>query len=174
MADQPQYFAMAISAPHRAPTAHRKEMPMTPDQITLVKASFDRLAPQADAVAAAFYARLFQIAPGLRAMFPADLGPQRAKLMQMLAAAVRGLDDVSALMPAVAALGQRHAGYGVQPGHYATVGQALLDTLQSGLGADFTPALRQAWSAVYGALSDAMQAGAPHAAAAPSQPALAA
>jgi hemoglobin-like flavoprotein len=62
----------------------------------------------------------------------------------------------------------------VQPGHYATVGQALLDTLQSGLGADFTPALRQAWSAVYGALSDAMQAGAPHAAAAPSQPALAA
>lgn len=147
---------------------------MTPDQIALVQASFARLAPQADAVAAAFYARLFQIDPRLRVMFPADLGPQRAKLMQMLAAAVRGLDDVPAMLPVVAALGQRHAGYGVQPGHYATVGQALLDTLQSGLGGDFTPELRQAWSAVYGALSGAMQTGATQATTAPSQPALAA
>lgn len=131
---------------------------MTPDQIALVQASFARLAPQADAVATAFYARLFQIDPGLRAMFPVDLGPQRAKLMQMLGAAVRGLDDVPALLPVVAALGRRHAGYGVQPRHYDTVGRALLDTLASGLGADFTPSLRQAWSAVYAALAAAMQA----------------
>jgi nitric oxide dioxygenase len=138
---------------------------MTPDPIALVQASFARLVPQADAVADAFYARLFQIDPSLRAMFPADLGPQRAKLMQMLGAAVHGLDDVPALLPVVAALGRRHAGYGVQPRHYDTVGQALIDTLESGLGADFTPALRQAWSTVYGALAGAMQSGATPAAA---------
>ncbi len=50
---------------------------MTPDQTALVQTSFGRLAPQADAVASAFYARLFQIDPTLRALFPADLGPQR-------------------------------------------------------------------------------------------------
>ncbi|MFO1326805.1 MAG: globin domain-containing protein [Rubrivivax sp.] len=118
-------------------------------------------------MAQALYTRLFQIDPDLRSMFPADLGPQRAKLMQMLAAAVAGLDDVPALLPVVAALGRRHAGYGVQPPHYDTVGRALLDTLESGLGADFTPALRQAWSTVYAALAGAMQAGSPCGHAAP-------
>lgn len=142
---------------------------MTPDQIVLVQTSFGRLATQADAVAQAFYARLFQIDPGLRPLFPIELGPQRTKLMQMLAAAVRGLSDLPALLPVVAALGRRHAGYGVQPSHYATVGEALLDTLRAGLGADFTPALEQAWGAVYSALAGAMQAGA----VAPPQPAAA-
>lgn len=133
---------------------------MTPDQIVLVQTSFARLVPQADAVAGAFYARLFQLDPTLRALFPAELGPQRAKLMQMLAAAVRGLDDLPALLPVVRSLGQRHAGYGVRPQHYATVGRALMDTLGSGLGSAFTPAMEQAWSAVYTALAGAMQAGA--------------
>lgn len=133
---------------------------MTPDQIALVQSSFARLAPQADAVAQAFYDRLFAIDPALRPLFPADLGGQRAKLMQMLAAAVQGLGDVPALLPVVTALGRRHAGYGVQPEHYATVGQALMDTLRSGLGDDFTPPLTQAWSAVYTTLAGAMQAGA--------------
>lgn len=148
---------------------------MTQDQITLVQTSFARLAPQADAVAHAFYTRLFQLEPGLRTMFPPDLGPQRTKLMQMLAAAVSGLSDLPALLPVAAALGRRHAGYGVQSDHYAIVGQALLDTLQSGMGDEFTPALRQSWSDVYGALSAAMQAGAEQArAVAAPAPALAA
>ena len=111
-------------------------------------------------MATAFYDRLFAIDPALRPLFPADLGGQRAKLMQMLAAAVQGLGDVPALLPVVAALGRRHAGYGVRPAHYATVGQALMDTLRNGLGTDFTPPLALAWSAVYTALAGAMQAGA--------------
>jgi len=133
---------------------------MTPDQISLVQTSFARLAPQADAVAQAFYYRLFQIDPSLRAMFPADLSGQRAKLMQMLAAAVQGLGNVPALLPVVTALGRRHAGYGVRREHYAAVGQALLDTLRTGLGADFTALQEQAWSAAYTLLAGAMQAGA--------------
>lgn len=133
---------------------------MTPDQISLVQSSFERLAPQADAVARAFYDRLFAIDPALRALFPADLTAQRGKLMQMLGAAVQGLGDVPTLLPVVAALGRRHAGYGVQAAHYATVGQALMDTLRSGLGTAYTPPLAQAWSAVYTALAGAMQAGA--------------
>ena len=37
-----------------------------------------------------------------------------------------------------------------QPAHYDTVGAALLDTLQTGLGAAFTPELlREAWTAMY-------------------------
>lgn len=46
----------------------------------------------------------------------------------------QGIDNLEPLIPALEALGRRHAGYGVQPKHNATVGQALLDTLQAGLG----------------------------------------
>ena len=49
------------------------------------------------------------------------------------------LDRPAALEPVLLQLGVRHAGYGVQPAHYDTVGAALLDTLQTGLGAAFTP-----------------------------------
>jgi nitric oxide dioxygenase len=56
----------------------------------------------------------------------------------------------------VQALGQRHVGYGVKPGHYGVVGEALLWTLEQGLGSAATPAVLEAWGAVYGALSSVM------------------
>ena len=133
---------------------------MTPEQISLVQASFARLATDADGVAQAFYARLFEIDPTLRPLFGSDLVGQRRKLMQMLATAVGGLDDVTALLPIVKGLGARHAGYGVRAAHYTSVGRALIDTLRAGLGEAFTPALERAWIAVYTVLAGSMQAGA--------------
>ena len=133
---------------------------MSPEQIHLVQASFARLAGNADGVADAFYTRLFEIDPALRHLFRSDLAGQRRRLMQMLATAVGGLDDVAALLPAVTALGALHAGYGVRDAHYASVGRALIDTLRAGLGEAFTPALEGAWTAVYTVLAGAMQAGA--------------
>jgi nitric oxide dioxygenase len=80
--------------------------------------------------------------------------------MAMIAMAVGGLQDLDTLVPAVKALGARHAGYGVTQTHYALVGEALLFTLERGLGAGFTPAVRAAWIKVYGVLAATMQAGA--------------
>ena len=54
-----------------------------------------------------------------------------------------------ALVPALEALGRRHAGYGVEGRHYDTVGGALLDTLAECLGRTFTPKVRDAWAALY-------------------------
>ena len=48
------------------------------------------------------------------------------------------------------ALGRRHAGYGVRPEHYDTVGAALLWTLEQGLGDAFTDDVRAAWAEAYG------------------------
>ena len=59
-------------------------------------------------------------------------------------------------MPAVRALGARHAGYGVTAAQFAPVGAALIWTLEQGLGEGFTPEVRQAWAAVYNALSSTM------------------
>jgi len=133
---------------------------MTPAQIKLVQASFAKVAPIAATAADLFYGRLFEIAPHLREMFPNDLTEQKKKLMAMLGTVVAGLDRLDALMPAVRALGQSHAEYGVTSAHFAPVGVALLWTLKKGLGDDFTPDVREAWATAYSALSQAMIAGA--------------
>jgi hemoglobin-like flavoprotein len=133
---------------------------LTANDIMLVRASFARVMPIKNAAADLFYDRLFEVAPQLRRMFPADLHEQKRKLMAMLATAVGGLNDLEALVPKVKALGARHVGYGARAADYDVVGEALLWTLERGLGEAFTPDVRAAWTKVYGVLAATMQAGA--------------
>ncbi len=129
---------------------------MTPEQVSLVQDSFAKVLPIADTAADLFYDRLFELDPALRALFPEDLREQKKKLMTMLRVAVTGLSDTKSILPAVEALGRRHAAYGVSPEHYTTVGAALLDTLEKGLGDAFSAPVKQAWEQVYGILSSTM------------------
>jgi hemoglobin-like flavoprotein len=126
-------------------------------QKVLVQNSFAAIAPNADAVAALFYGRLFEIDPSLRHMFRGDMAEQRKKLMQMLTAAVKGLDRLEQLVPVVQDLGRRHAKYGVADEHYDTVAAALLWTLEQGLGEAFTDELKGAWVTVYTLLATTMK-----------------
>jgi nitric oxide dioxygenase len=129
---------------------------MTPDHVKLVKESFAKVAPIAPQAAALFYGRLFEIAPEVKPLFKRDIAEQGRMLMQVLATAVGGLDDLAALVPAVQDLGRRHGRYGVTDAHYGVVGEALLWTLGQGLGDGFTPAVKEAWIAVYTVLADTM------------------
>ena len=131
---------------------------MTPNQIKLVQTSFAQVAPIAATAADLFYGRLFEIAPQVRAMFPDDLREQKKKLMAMLGTAVGNLHKLETILPAVKDLGQRHKGYGVTAAHYAPVGAALLWTLEKGLGPDFTPEVKAAWTETYTALAGVMTA----------------
>jgi len=134
---------------------------MTPQQIALVRESFEPLKPLAATVADAFYAQLFARDPALRNLFRgSSMVQQGERLMQMLAAAIELLDRPASLTPVLLKLGQRHAGYGVVDAHYASVGAALLDTLAAGLGESFTPEVREAWTTMYGDVARTMQAGA--------------
>ena len=130
---------------------------MTPHQIQQIRETFALVAKQPDAAASAFYRRLFEIDPGLRPLFRPDLEEQGKKLMQMLGAAVRLLDHPQSLIPVLENLGRRHVDYGVRDEHYATVGQALLDTLSAALGNIFTPDVREAWASLYGVVATTMQ-----------------
>ena len=129
-------------------------------QIELVQRTFAVVAPLADDVAALFYRRLFEIDPSLQSMFRGDMAAQRRKLMVMLTAAVKGLPRLDRLIPVLQDLGRRHADYGVIESQYETVGNALIWTLEKGLGPDFTPEVREAWTTVYRVLADTMKAGA--------------
>lgn len=132
-------------------------MPMTAEQKTLVQSSFAKVAPIADAAAAMFYARLFELDPSLRPLFTTDLAEQGRKLMRMIGLAVNGLDRLDQLVPVVQQLGQRHTTYGVKDEHYDTVATALVWTLEQGLGPAFTPEVKEAWVTVYGVLATTMK-----------------
>jgi nitric oxide dioxygenase len=129
---------------------------MTPDQVKLVQQSFARVAPISEQAAVIFYDRLFEVAPAVKAMFPADMTEQRKKLMATLAVVVNGLSNLESVLPAASALATRHVAYGAKPAHYPVVGAALLWTLEKGLGEAWTPDVAAAWSAAYGTLSGYM------------------
>ncbi len=130
---------------------------MTPDQVLLVQSSFAAIVPRAEVVAAMFYEELFARDPALRAMFPGDMAEQRGKLVRMLATAVPGLGRPHSIVPALEALGRRHATYGVSDAHYATVGAALLAALAKGLGAGFDAEVEAAWVACYDLVATTMR-----------------
>jgi len=130
---------------------------MSPDQVRLVQDSFAQVAPIAAKAADLFYGRLFETAPETKPLFAgADMGAQGTKLMAAIAFVVSNLSAPEAILPNVQALARRHVGYGVQAAHYASVGAALLWTLEQGLGPAFTPEVRDAWAAAYALLSGVM------------------
>lgn len=130
---------------------------MTPAQQQLIRRSWSAIEPVADDAATVFYTRLFELDPNLRNLFShSHMERQRGQLMEMLSVVVRYIDRLDEIMPEVRALGRRHASYGVQVDHFATVGRALLWTLEQALGDDFTDATAHAWAAAYRHVSSVM------------------
>lgn len=129
---------------------------MKQETITLVQESWKKLTPLKAQAAELFYRNLFEADPSLKPLFKGSMEEQGKKLMQMIGAAVGKLNDLDTLVPIVQGLGQRHGVYGVQESHYQTVGAALLKTLGQGLGEDFTPNVKDAWTVVYGVLAAVM------------------
>jgi nitric oxide dioxygenase len=129
---------------------------VNPAQINLVQESFAKVAPISEQAATLFYDRLFEVAPAVKVMFPADMTEQRKKLMATLAVVVNGLSSLESVLPAASALAKRHVSYGARPEHYPVVGGALLWTLEKGLGEAWTADVADAWTAAYGTLSGYM------------------
>ncbi len=130
---------------------------MTPEQITLVKSSWEKAIPIADQAAELFYGKLFELDPSVKPLFKGDMTEQGKKLMKMINTAVNGLDRLDDIVPAVQQLGIRHVAYGVKDEHYDTVGAALLWTLEAGLGDVFTADTKEAWATAYGILAETMK-----------------
>jgi nitric oxide dioxygenase len=130
---------------------------LTTTQVRLITDSFAVVATHAQSVQTIFYTRLFDLDPRLRPLFKHDMLDQGRKLLQMLAFVVANLDKPDALLPVAQRLGERHASYGVKARDYATVGAALLWTLEQALGEQWTLQVCAAWQAAYGLLTEIMQ-----------------
>lgn len=129
---------------------------MTSHDAALVQESFRKLGPITDQMAALFFVRLFELDPSLRRQFCGNMGQQSRRLVRLVAAAVRSLDHLERLQPAIRRLGVRQACHGARDEHYALSGSALLWTLEKTLGPEFTPAVKNAWTQFYTILANAM------------------
>jgi class 3 adenylate cyclase/hemoglobin-like flavoprotein len=128
-----------------------------PDTHYLVQSTWEAVYARRDEAAALFYEKLFQIAPAVKPMFAGvDIRVQGTMLMNMLAAAVKGLDRLDELTPVLQDLGRRHATYGVRVDHYAAVEACLLSTLETMMGEDFNLDVKLAWTGIYNFVAQTM------------------
>ena len=132
-------------------------MSISARQKKLVQDSFKKVVPISEQAADIFYKKLFEYDPSLKKLFKKDIKAQGKMLMTTLNLAVKGLDDLGKLVPVLQKLADAHIGYGVSVDDYTPVGNALIFTLKTGLGAEFTPETKDAWIATYTVIADTMR-----------------
>jgi hemoglobin-like flavoprotein len=130
---------------------------MHASQVALVQTTFDQVLPISDVIADVFYGRLFHLDPSMRRLFHGDPKLQGKKLLDAVSIIIGNLNRPDRILPGIRALGRRHVAYGVQSQHYTTFGEALIWTLEHGLGDAFTTEVRRAWTAVYNLLAATMK-----------------
>jgi len=130
---------------------------MTPEEIQLVRGSFEKLAAMPEKVGETFYQRLFELDPNARQLFWGNMRDQGKALFLMLEMVVNSLDIQDKIVPIIFDLGKRHAMYGVRDRHYEPFEQALMETLSNIIGVAFTQDVRKAWAAAFVFLADIMK-----------------
>lgn len=106
-----------------------------------------------------FYSHLFRHHPGMRALFPEDLRPQRDRLFAALTHVVAHLDDPG--LPAyLGRLGRDHRKFLATPALYSAVGASLLAALARTAGPAWTPDAEKSWTEAYTLVADLMMRGA--------------
>ncbi len=144
---------------------------LSQQQRTLIVDSFKLVVPIAETAADLFYKRLFELKPSYRDFFGEDMSGQKRKLVGMLAFIVKCMDfadddwqeavaEDQDLFLVLLALGRRHTDlYKIPDESYDTVGEALIWTLNYGLGKAFTSSVQDAWVAAYQGIAMIMKMG---------------
>lgn len=133
---------------------------LSPKQKRLVRESFESVQAYGTSVVVLFYGRLFELAPEARDLFKIDIREQAKKLVDTLRTTIEALDHFEALLPVLAEMGRKHAGYGVQAYQYEKLRSALLWALGQALGLQFDPETRAAWDQLLSVISAVMLDGA--------------
>ena len=157
----------AESIAHRTINPERT-MSVQPNHVEEVEKSWAKVAALGvENVGVLLFKNIFTVAPEALELFSFKNEPDLydspklkahgANVVSTVGKAVAGLRELEALVPVLAALGERHVGYGILEPHYDVVGKALLMTLEQGLGDAFTPEVKEAWTLVYGVVATTMK-----------------
>jgi hemoglobin-like flavoprotein len=129
---------------------------VTDRKILIIKTTWSYAISQPELVGEMFYEALFEIDPGLQAMFPRDMEQQVRKLTDMITYMVSRLQTMSEIQKDIDAMAVRHAGYGVKDAHYETVGRALLQVLEQRLEDQWDQEAAEAWNQLYNTWATSM------------------
>lgn len=132
---------------------------LSPETITIVKATIPALAEHGAVITAAMYRRLFEDAE-IAALFNQSnqrSGVQVHALATAILAYARNIESLAALGPAVERIAQKHIGYAILPEHYPHVATALLGAIEEVLGGAATPDVLTAWGEAYWFLADILK-----------------
>ena len=132
---------------------------LTKQQIELVKATVPVLREHGVALTSHFYKRMLSHNPELMQVF--NMGHQRAGFQhQAFAGAVlayaENIENLPALLGAVAHIANKHVSVGIRAEHYPIVGKHLIASIKEVLGDAATPELIDAWTAAYMQLADVL------------------
>ncbi|MFJ9811472.1 globin domain-containing protein [Streptomyces sp. NPDC101158] len=130
----------------------------------LLRNTFAVVERRAEHAATFFYSHLFWHNPGVRELFPQEMGAQRDRLFAALTHVVTHLED-PALVGYLGQLGRDHRKFLATPALYSAVGTSLLAAFAHAAGAAWTLEAEKAWTEAYGRVADLMSAGAEEAAA---------
>jgi hemoglobin-like flavoprotein len=117
---------------------------MTPEGISLVRASYAKVAAEPRRLASRFYIELFSAAPKLRPLFPGDLTSLQGHFEAALALVLRNLQEMDVLRDSLRDLGAQHVHWGARPEDYLTAREALIAAIRS-LSPDWHAALEGHW-----------------------------
>ena len=129
---------------------------MTELQEILIRRRFEKSAPRVTAIAANFYARLFECDPAMRLLLAGDAARQADRLIAMLEMALADVHRLNALFPPAVRLPH----YDARDQHMASVGADGLWRLNEAFGDALAPAMLEAWTGAYRELASAMREGA--------------
>ncbi|MGW0997138.1 globin domain-containing protein [Streptomyces sp. NPDC002523] len=131
-------------------------MPLTAEEIALMRASVSVVGPHAADMTVYFYAILFARHPEVRGLFPDNMDVQRDRLLRGLLQIVDLVDDPENLIRFCGRLGRDHRKFGALDGHYPAVGECLLASLARYAGPAWSPELAAAWTHGYGVVAQVM------------------
>jgi hemoglobin-like flavoprotein len=152
---------VGVKRTRRSPAGCAPGVPILPSsQLALLRRSFVVVESQSNIAALVFYRHLFELDPSLKALFHTSIELQGRKLMEALEFTMATLQKPKELVPVLEAMGRRHVSYGTKQEHYATVTEAMLQTLSETLGENFTPPTEAAWKLALGFVCATMQRGA--------------
>ena len=92
---------------------------MTPEQVDLIRKSFDAMWLMRGDIDDLCYIRFFELAPDAKDLFRSYMERQRVKLMDMVAALVGSLDKRAMFQSIVTHSGRQHARFGCIMRHWA-------------------------------------------------------
>lgn len=131
---------------------------LSPQQISLIKATVPLLETGGEALTRHFYQLMFSQYPEVRALFNQAhqaSGSQQRALANAVLMYARHIDKLDALGPLVGQIVNKHVSLQILPEHYPIVGSCLLQAIREVLGAEIaTDAVIDAWAGAYGQLAD--------------------